>query len=152
MPVLSVTKQCCKMFYYDSCAIIACARLCSNIDGLVQERRNSSALAMELRLFCTNPLIWWPSLYDGHHSITMIWNFHRIWIVTGRNSSEMDSRNRNKMCHPSSEKTNDCKAVYAGDSTLPCPMPNDKSGMYSLWGELYYMLKGPKDTTNSKTQ
>ena len=27
----------------------------SHIDGLVQERRNSSALAMELRLSCTNP-------------------------------------------------------------------------------------------------
>ena len=26
------------------------------IDGLVQERRNSSALAMELRLSCINPL------------------------------------------------------------------------------------------------
>ena len=26
-----------------------------HIDGLVQERRNSSALAMELRLFCTYP-------------------------------------------------------------------------------------------------
>ena len=29
-----------------------------HIDGLVQERRNSSALAMELRLSCTNPSIW----------------------------------------------------------------------------------------------
>ena len=28
-----------------------------HVDGLVQERRNSSALAMELRLSCTNPLI-----------------------------------------------------------------------------------------------
>ena len=28
------------------------------IDGLVQERRNSSALATELRLSCTNPSIW----------------------------------------------------------------------------------------------
>ena len=28
-----------------------------NIDGLVQERRNSSALAMELCFFCTNPSI-----------------------------------------------------------------------------------------------
>ena len=28
-----------------------------NIDGFVQERRNSSALAMELRLSCTNPSI-----------------------------------------------------------------------------------------------
>ena len=29
-----------------------------HIDGLVQERRNSSASAMELRLSCTNPSIW----------------------------------------------------------------------------------------------
>ena len=29
-----------------------------HIDGLVQERRNSSALAMELRLACTNPSIY----------------------------------------------------------------------------------------------
>ena len=27
------------------------------IDGLVQERRNSSALAMELHLYCTNPSV-----------------------------------------------------------------------------------------------
>ena len=27
-------------------------------DGLVQKRRNSNALAMELRLSCTNPSIW----------------------------------------------------------------------------------------------
>ena len=30
-------------------------RLHVHIDGLVQERRNSSALAIELRLTCTNP-------------------------------------------------------------------------------------------------
>ena len=29
----------------------------SHFDGLVQERCNSSALALELHLFCTNPLI-----------------------------------------------------------------------------------------------
>ena len=29
-----------------------------HIDGLVQERRNSSALAMELRLSCTNQSIY----------------------------------------------------------------------------------------------
>ena len=34
--------------------------ICSenHIDGLVQERRNSSALAMELCLSCINPSIW----------------------------------------------------------------------------------------------
>ena len=30
----------------------------AKIDGLLQERRNSSALAMELRLSCTNPSRW----------------------------------------------------------------------------------------------
>ena len=30
----------------------------AHIDRLVQERRNSSALAMELRLSCTNPSIY----------------------------------------------------------------------------------------------
>ena len=34
----------------------------NEIDGLVQERRNSSALAMELRLSCTNN----PSKYGSH--------------------------------------------------------------------------------------
>ena len=29
----------------------------AHIEGLVQERRNSSALAMELRLSCTNPSV-----------------------------------------------------------------------------------------------
>ena len=32
-------------------------RLIDHIDGLVQERRNSIANALELRLYCTNPLI-----------------------------------------------------------------------------------------------
>ena len=39
----------------------------SNIDGLVQERRNSSALAMELRLSCTKPSIWYVRLPEGGH-------------------------------------------------------------------------------------
>ena len=33
---------------------------------LVQERCNSSALVMELRLSCTNPSIWWIYLQDQH--------------------------------------------------------------------------------------
>ena len=34
-----------------------------HVDGLVQERRNSSALAMELRLSCTSPSIWYLELH-----------------------------------------------------------------------------------------
>ena len=34
------------------------SRVWDYIDVLVQERRNSSALAMELRLSCTNPSIY----------------------------------------------------------------------------------------------
>ena len=32
-----------------------CSELRYHIDGLVQERRNSIANALELRLYCTNP-------------------------------------------------------------------------------------------------
>ena len=38
----------------------------TSIDGLVQERRNSSALAMELRLSCTNPSIKWQWNIHNH--------------------------------------------------------------------------------------
>ena len=34
-------------------------RMRCHVDGLGQKRRNSSALAMELRLSCTNPLMWY---------------------------------------------------------------------------------------------
>ena len=39
------------------------------IDGLVQERRKSNALAMELRISCTNPSTWnvWTSKYTILH-------------------------------------------------------------------------------------
>ena len=37
-----------------------------HIDGLVQENRNSSALAMELRLSCTKPLSW-VTIHKWHH-------------------------------------------------------------------------------------
>ena len=43
------------------------------INGLVQERRNSSALAMELRLSCINPSIW----YEG---VRPVWNDTRLYI------------------------------------------------------------------------
>ena len=38
-----------------------------NIDGLVQERRKSSALAMELHLSCINPLIF----DENKHNISL---------------------------------------------------------------------------------
>ena len=48
------------------------------IDGLVQERHNSSALAMELRLSCTNPLIWLITL--GHNS----WDILHVCLASTR--------------------------------------------------------------------
>ena len=54
------------------------------IDGLVQERRNSSALAMELRLPCTNPPIFKSSTpgQDGHHFGRRYLQMHfREWKV-----------------------------------------------------------------------
>ena len=43
-----------------------------HIDGLVQERCNSSALAMELRLSCTNPSIYQLTEIDEYNEITNI--------------------------------------------------------------------------------
>ena len=42
-----------------------------HIDGLEQEKRNSSALVMGLRLFCTSPSIW--------HSITRCLLYAPSW-------------------------------------------------------------------------
>ena len=39
---------------------------CVDIDGLVQESGNSSALAMELRLSCTNPSMLLSSIHQAH--------------------------------------------------------------------------------------
>ena len=74
-PILPVTTQYCKpptytlgFLIYMSGSISLVSVMPNNetvisylyvyIDGLVQKRRNSSALAMELRLSCTNPLIY----------------------------------------------------------------------------------------------
>ena len=43
-----------------------------NIDGLVQEKRNSNALAMKLRLSCTNPLACWDQYYKSDMALTAI--------------------------------------------------------------------------------
>ena len=40
-----------------------------NIDGLVQERSNSSALGMELRLSCTNPSTWYVIMWHYQFAI-----------------------------------------------------------------------------------
>ena len=45
------------------------------IDGLVQERRNSIANALELRLSCTNPSIWY---YQAEHDDVMTWK--HMWF------------------------------------------------------------------------
>ena len=59
-----------------------------HITGLVQERRNSNALKMELRLSCTNPAIWFPvkqpwkievnNRYTTGNSTTMKTKFNQI--------------------------------------------------------------------------
>ena len=46
-----------------------------NIDGLVQERRNSSVSAVELRLSCTNPLIWYVLYTIGNLTF-----YHNYWV------------------------------------------------------------------------
>ena len=43
-----------------------------HIDGLVQERRNSSALALELRLSCTDPSIYGLLVKDILYNLYMV--------------------------------------------------------------------------------
>ena len=55
------------------------AVIMADINGLVQERRNSSALAMELRLSCTNLSIWCVNVYFDTY-------FHKASRWLGLNS------------------------------------------------------------------
>ena len=48
-----------------------------HIDGLVQERRNSIANALELRLYCTNPSLWSQDLGDGHD----VWRWYQVSML-----------------------------------------------------------------------
>ena len=57
-----LTKILITSILYDIMIITSTLPIVGHSDGLVQERRNSSALAMELRLSCTNPSICRPSL------------------------------------------------------------------------------------------
>ena len=53
-----------------------------HIAGLVQERCNSSALALELHLSCTNPLIWSSSCLESPVTWRLIQQF--VWAnITG---------------------------------------------------------------------
>ena len=53
--------------------ILDCAAIRQYIDGLVQERCNSSALAMELRLSCTNPSICWQVNIKAWEPVPHYW-------------------------------------------------------------------------------
>ena len=74
-----------------------------HIDGLAQERRNSSALAMELRLSCTNPPIslhgnaYWPFVKGIHrspvHSAQQKSNNVETWSVQWRHNEHNDISN-----------------------------------------------------------
>ena len=47
-------------------------------DGFVQERHNSSVLAIELRLSCTNPSILW------NENLCMQYTFSQLWVISSK--------------------------------------------------------------------
>ena len=57
-----------------------CSIFWQHIDGLVQERRNSSALAMELHLSCTNPSISSIRYWQWCFKWKSIWTDKNIFI------------------------------------------------------------------------
>ena len=50
------------------------------MDGLVQERRNSSALALELRLSCTYSSKWWPN--DADVNLFRVYKWEPNLVIT----------------------------------------------------------------------
>ena len=64
-----------RLYFYYTAYLMKYAHACilrcfvsdihNSFDGLMQERRNSSALAMELRLSCTNTSVWWLFFADS---------------------------------------------------------------------------------------
>ena len=64
----------CPEFYYKAWYIL------HKVDGLVQERRNSSALAMEFRLSCINSSQWYgltPTFAMITEGLYCTWKFYR---------------------------------------------------------------------------
>ena len=54
-------------------------RVSDHVDGLVQERRNSIANALELRLSCTNPSIYSNNEYVFNVGCSYV---HRRWYIS----------------------------------------------------------------------
>ena len=50
------------------------------MDCLVQERRNSSELAMELRLSCTNPSICYQIIFNAAKTVVFPANFEKFCL------------------------------------------------------------------------
>ena len=57
-----------------------------HFDGLVQERRNSSALAMELRLSCTIPSVWYMRI-----------KLNCVYSIVSHCNADMISLHRNEL-------------------------------------------------------
>ena len=62
------------------------SQLILNVNGLVQERRNSSVLAMELRLSCTDPSMYpnvmkTPNCHQNIHESRDVIYEYEIWVI-----------------------------------------------------------------------
>ena len=86
------------------------------IDGLVQERCNSIALAMELRLSCTNPSIW------GFKFMNMVKSWHIVIMMTSSN-----------------EPFSALLAICAGNSLVPGEFPTQRPVTRSF--DVYFDLR-----------
>ena len=125
-----------------------------HMDGLVQERHNSSALAMELRLSCTNPLIWYPMLLVGeiwryHSECTMLFVIDWRALISGEDTTchkaphqalhglgtqYMDIYNSHIQCTPRSMPTYHAKLWLANNQLYSHPSL-DLRGLHHLhWG------------------
>ena len=84
-----------------------------HFDGLMQERRNSSALAMELRLSCTKPSIWASSFTKPS------WHVHTSHITA---PLQGESTSHWKGCWTNNCVTSDLRCHDAHMISLECSL------------------------------
>ena len=105
----------------------------AHVDGFVQERRNSSALAMELRLSCTNPSMWQERRNSSALAMELrLYCTNPSMWQERRNSSALAMELRISCTNPSMWQERRNSSALAMELCLSCTNPSMWQSL--LWG------------------
>ena len=152
MAILRITFSSTKMFWHHKLPLQIvgnnvwfCSQQCPcfYFSGLVQERRNSIANALELCLSCTNPLMWscilrhlqaqWCTVWTNHIALVPVKQPWRIWVYLSHWSELMTEAQQN----PNQSSTN-LYAYSVGCTVLTTSMPSNLPASYNSYINLTY--------------